>query len=103
MMTLFLSTGRPTRNSEPSERRAGFCGPRSVNRPGADQRGRRPAGGWTAGGDELVFTAGEINSNAEATGLLIVEGRGPGGGILLRWHGTGTPQAVTGDVIVAAR
>lgn len=63
-----------------------------------------PADGSVAGPlvPEERIEARHLDSNADATGLLIVEGGGPGGGTLQRWHGSGSPQTVAHDVVVAA-
>lgn len=56
--------------------------------------------------DSLVpdfrLEARHLDSNAGATGLLIVEDGGLEGGDLLRWHGSGSPEVVTSDVVAAA-
>lgn len=51
---------------------------------------------------EERIVATHLDSDADATGLLIVEGGGPEGGALLRWEGSGDPAHVAGEIIAAA-
>lgn len=43
-----------------------------------------------------------LDSDAGADALLMVEGGGPQGGVLLRWDGAAEPERIADDVIVAA-
>lgn len=43
-----------------------------------------------------------IDARADGEGLLVIQDGGPGGGTLLRWHGSGQPRELADDVLVAA-